>query len=476
MSQFSEYLKTLVEESGSSVSALARAAGLNRPNLQNVIGGSRKPARGDVEKLLPHLRVSAAQQSRLLELLEGELLGEDIVERRAYVQALLERMDQSFRATPVAHRTSAASGNFRETELFSGNAAIHCALVQLLAEGAARGGTLAVFPGFPTEWLRFCLSVLCGLEGQAMEVVQFQEFWKAPQAAACTANLDMLSVALPLLLNSQVPYELRYTYAAHIEPSHPHQLFPFCLVFPQAVFLLHRNGEQAMVLREQAVLRCWQEAARTMRSDARPLFNRDFDTLGILRYYNSVDTQPHRFGFLESQPCLVPYADPEILDRLFSPEIPQRKAMAREVLAYAALLREQPYIGLFYEEGLRLFAETGFIRDLPQGYSAPASMDIRRTVLERLYEDCAEEKHTLRIAKPWRLRLPQDVVVAVREYVGTHFVLPVGQSNQYCNIQVDEATITEAFLDFITAMACSDAVYTKEETLEIIRRAVESVT
>ena len=70
MSQFSEYLKILVEESGSSVSALARAAGLNRPNLQNVMGGSRKPARGDVEKLLPHLRASAEQREKLLELLE----------------------------------------------------------------------------------------------------------------------------------------------------------------------------------------------------------------------------------------------------------------------------------------------------------------------------------------------------------------------------------------------------------------------
>lgn len=476
MSRFSEYLKTLVEESGSSVSALARAAGLNRPNLQNVIGGSRKPARGDVEKLLPHLRLSAEQQGKLLELLEGELLGEDIVERRAYVQALLERMDQAFRATPAAHRTLAASGDFRETELVSGTAAIHGALVQLLAEGETLGGVLAVFPGFPPEWLRFCLSVLCGLEGQAMEVVQFQEFWKAPHAAACTANLDMFSGALPLLLNGQVPYELRYSYAAHIEPTHPHQLFPFCLVFPQAVFLLHRNREQAVILREPAVLGCWQESVRTMRSDARPLFNKDFDTLGILQYYNSVDTQPHRFGFLESQPCLVPYADPEILNRLFCPEIPQREAMAQAVLAYAALLREQPYIGLFYEEGLRLFAETGFIRDLPQGYSVPASAEIRRTVLERLYEDCAAEKHTLRIAKPWRLRLPQDVVVAVREYVGTHFVLPMGQSNQYCNIQADEATITEAFLDFITAMASSDAVYTKEETLAMIRQAIEWVT
>ena len=160
MSQFSEYLKTLVEESGSSVSALARAAGLNRPNLPNVIGGSRKPARGDMEKLLPHLRTSAEQREKLLELLEGELLGEDIVERRAYVQALLERMDQSFRATPVAHRTTAASGDFRETELFSGNAAIHGALVQLLAEGAARGcGSACPYCGGwrdrPWRWCSF---------------------------------------------------------------------------------------------------------------------------------------------------------------------------------------------------------------------------------------------------------------------------------------------------------------------------------
>ena len=42
-------------------------------------------------------------------------------------------------------------------------------------------------------------------------------------------------------------------------------------------------------------------------------------------------------------------------------------------------------------------------------------------------------------------------------------------------LEVDEATITEAFLDFITAMARSDAVYSKEETMEMIRRAMASV-
>lgn len=475
MSRFSEYLKTLVEESGSSVSTLARAAGLNRPNLQNVIGGGRRPSRGDIKKLLPYLRVSGEQQEKLLKLLEGELLGEDIVERRAYVQALLERLDQSFRATPVPRRATSTFGKQQETEIFSGNAAIHGALVQLLAEGLAQGGTLTVFPGFPAEWLRLCLSAMCGAAEQTMEVVQLEEFWKAPQAAACTANLDMFSVALPLLLNGQVPYELRYTYAAHIEPPHPHQLFPFCMVFPQAVLLLCRNGEQAIVLREQAALQCWQEAARTMRSGARPLFNKDYDTLGILRYYNGIDTQPHRFGFLESQPCMVPYADTQILNSLLCQEIPGRDDMIREILTYGALLREQSYVGLFYEEGLRRFTETGFIMDLPQGYSVPASADIRRIVLERLYDDCAGERHTLRIAKPWRLRLPQDVVVAVREHVGTHFVLPVGESNQYCSLQVDEATITEAFLDFITSTADSCDVCTKEETLKIIRRAMESL-
>ena len=72
------------------------------------------------------------------------------------------------------------------------------------------------------------------------------------------------------------------------------------------------------------------------------------------------------------------------------------------------------------------------------------------------------------------LRLSRDVVAC--EYVGTHLMLSERQSNQYCNVQVDEATFTEAFLNFITAMACSDAVYAKEETLKMIRRAMESMT
>ena len=42
-----------------------------------------------------------AQQEELLELLEEELLGPDVVERRACVRTMLERLDQSFQATPV---------------------------------------------------------------------------------------------------------------------------------------------------------------------------------------------------------------------------------------------------------------------------------------------------------------------------------------------------------------------------------------
>ena len=74
MSRFSVYLKNLVEESGVPHATLARAAGLNRPNLQNILSGSRKPSQKDVESLLPHLRASAAQQTELMELLEEELL------------------------------------------------------------------------------------------------------------------------------------------------------------------------------------------------------------------------------------------------------------------------------------------------------------------------------------------------------------------------------------------------------------------
>ena len=135
-------------------------------------------------------------------------------------------------------------------------------------------------------------------------------------------------------------------------------------------------------------------------------------------------------------------------------------------------MRQQAYIGIFYKGGLRLFAETGFIYDLLQNVSIAAPPDIRKTVLNRLYQDCAESGKLLRIAKPQRLHLPQDVVIAVREYVGTHFTLPLEISGEYCNVQIEEGTITEAFLDFITAVAESDSVYTKGITLDKIHQAM----
>lgn len=476
MSQFSQYLKSLVEESGVANAALAKISGINRPNLQNILSGSRKPSRKDVASLLPHLRASAAQRERLLELLEGELLGPDIVERRACVRAMLEQLDQSFHATPIPRQVwPAAAETPRGTELRSGEAAVLNSLASLLSKSAKLSGTLVFFPGFPKDWLQKALSILCGLDSSGLKVVQLAEFWKAPQAEVSTANLRVLSDALPMLLSSRFDYELRYSYAAHVEPPHAGVLFPCCLLLPQAVFLLHRDGRQALILREPELLRCWQEGAQALLDGSEELFHRNLDTLSILNYYNGVDARSHRSGFLEFQPCLVPYADAEILDRLILPGVPDRPQLMEAILTYGALLRRQDYTGLFYEDGLRLFTETGFIYDLPQNGSVPAPPDIRRTVLERLYQDCAAGKKVLRMAKPQRLHLPQDVVIAVREFVGTHFTLPQEASGAYCNVQVAESTITEAFLDFITAMAASDAVFSQEATLEKIRQAMDAL-
>ena len=453
MSHFSVYLRNLVEESGIPHATLARMAGINRSNLLNVLSGSRKPSRRDVECMLPHLRASVTQQAELLELLEGELLGPDVVQRRACVRDMLERLDQSFQATPVPRQVwPAASGTSRGAELLSGDAAILNTLAALLSEGSRQGGRLVFFPGFPKSWLQRSLSILWGLDARGLQVTQAVEFWKAPQAEAAAANLQALSDALPMLLSSRFDYELWYTYAAHVELPHVGVLFPYCLLLP-----------------------CWQEGAQALLAGAKPLFNRNYDTLSILNYYNTVDTQPHRAGFLEFQPCLVPYADEEILDRLILPQVPGREDLIQAILAYGDLLRRQNYIGLFYEGGLRLFAETGFIYDLPQNGSLPAPPEIRKTVLERLCRDCEEGERVLRIARPQRLRLPQDVMIAVREDVGTHFVLPLENSGEYYNIQIGEVTITEAFLDFLTAAADSAAVCPQEETLEKLRRTLRSL-
>lgn len=477
MSHFSVYLRNLVEESGIPHATLARMAGINRSNLLNVLSGSRKPSRRDVECMLPHLRASVTQQAELLELLEGELLGPDVVQRRACVRDMLERLDQSFQATPVPRQVwPAASGTSRGAELLSGDAAILNTLAALLSEGSRQGGRLVFFPGFPKSWLQRSLSILWGLDARGLQVTQAVEFWKAPQAEAAAANLQALSDALPMLLSSRFDYELWYTYAAHVELPHVGVLFPYCLLLPQAVFLLHRDGPAG-----HGPPGCG-DAALLAGGGPGPAGRGKAPLQPELRHPQHPQLLQHRGhpappGGLPGVPAL-PRAlcrrgDPGPADP--APGARAREDLIQAILAYGDLLRRQNYIGLFYEGGLRLFAETGFIYDLPRNGSLPAPPEIRKTVLERLCRDCEEGERVLRIARPQRLRLPQDVMIAVREDVGTHFVLPLENSGEYYNIQIGEVTITEAFLDFLTAAADSAAVCPQEETLEKLRRTLRSL-
>lgn len=201
MSQFSRYFKKLVKESGVNHTTLACVADVNRANLQNILSGSRKPSRKDIESVLPYLRASASQQDELLELLEGELFGPDVVERRACVRSMLEQFDQSFQAAPAPRQVwPSAPCTDKDSELISSEAAILNMLASLLSEGNRLGGRLVFFPWFsqalaatePFHPLRAGRR-----ETSNCPALQLVEFWKAPQAEMAAANLNAL-VSTPL--------------------------------------------------------------------------------------------------------------------------------------------------------------------------------------------------------------------------------------------------------------------------------------
>ncbi len=472
MTSFGQLLKTLIVESGESISKIAQLTGIDRPTIYKYISGSRIPTRAGLSSLLHSIRATAKEKEQIIAQYELESAGETAYYQRQAVKRLLNGL----KATAI-HPLSgsddiadlAISSNHCTDELsvLHGTASIFS---EIMDQVGSEKTEVSIYPNIPATLLNFIVDAIVHKGKKQLPLYQIWRYPKRMQTDEEVRQcIDGLTDVISLSLNPHINYQTLYYYGSGSFRPSDTDVFPYTIVFSNAVMRFNADITCAMVIRQWDVVQIYKQHFNNLKNMCYALVSCGEDAMKTISIFSELENQCGQIYKLMLQPCLPKYASQKAVERVLDQIAAVNADMAIQMSNRMPQLRAmQDDKSIFFEYGIASFATNGFVIDIPGSYAYSITREERIEILKALREDCL--MHEYRMLRTGVLSMPENVMIEICQDVCVSFVLT---DTQYHNVAViRESSVINAFCDFLEYLLQSNGVATQEETVEIIDRYI----
>lgn len=483
--EFGNQLRKSISDSGYTVYQLAGLADVDRTYIQKTLSGQRLISERDLQKILDVLHLSHEERALLLQNYEICRVGKNKFSQINYVKELIQSMvnnrqfDQS--EFPLTVNLQLTENSLKGNLFYRGSSAIVSLLrTCLVAEIALESspffylfvpadndflGRILPLPGVPAG--------SGGGGGERPEILQLVQFTKNREDPADDHhNLRVLNAVLPFCLSRELDYTLYYYYGLGLSGEDEGMILPYYVVTNRLVLLLSGDMETALVLTDGQTVEFYKNSFLSRLRQARRLtreYNHTDDCLDSFLHFN---LNCRRLFWLEYQSALYSLLDRNLLESALLPEYGGKERLFQCLERVEELLElENPPVCIFSETGLKQFAEDGTLPGLSVYGFRPFTPGERLILLRRLEAAANRSQRSVYMVNPRRFEIPDCVCLSVGENIGVNFIMQV-KTGGLRNIYIRENTLAGAFLDFVTYSLVSDLVYSRENTVDIIRGCI----
>lgn len=480
MSQFSEKLKALVEDSGLTIYQLAKSAALDRTTIQRSISGERLPGATFVEKLCDYLRVAPAERAELLRRHSICRIGEEVYAGRTYVQGIIEQIAglHIYRNTETEVRRAAAGGidMGQAVKVCVGQYSVNRMIRAVLEEEAYHSPSpcIAMAVPFTFGFLFDCLKQLYWESDGKLPIQHLVAFSKSPHAERNpNANLEILSQVLPFAFCMGSGYQPYYHYTTAQTAEEFVCAMPYYFYAGARLVTLSADFKTAALYNDPALLQVYQTQFQSSMAQSKPLVQQLSGILEMLLVGFDLVFQDKRVSHvIEPQPCFGKYYTAEMAEEYMRPEVPHREEMKARMLALYAQYRKFALTSksFFTVAGLKAMAETGEMADLPQRFAYPFSVATRLYLLKSLREDIQSDRYYARAIDTSKIQISHIATTQIHDDQSVLFMATTDRGIVACTIR--EPSVCAAFLDFFESLTDSGLLYGKEDTLNILDEVI----
>ncbi len=469
MSKFSEQLRTLIQESGESISSISRSTGTERTSIHKAIIDERILPYQVVRNLASHFQMTIDEREVFFRNYDILLQGEDNYENRRAICSLLNYLS-AFSFHRSSHAIIPAEWPEIKDPLIRGEYAVRCTIRQVIAYELSQKEDafvqmylppqLDLTDAFTTQWLS-------GKEFHAEQIFCFRAGMRNE-----VPNIRLLKQLLPLSIASRGKYKPYYFYSH----SDAEKLTPFSyyIITPGHLVLLSENLSVAQIHSCKSVIDFYSCYFHGLVEKCETLTDYGTDVTDILNEYKRQDTPP-TIRVISHHPCPNRYLDGDLIERYYGKEIDDPQVL-RIIENQAEFVRRIPgdFYSVFAEEGLRDFIDGSFATSKSKEFTPPPNVKDRQKLLKSFREGIDSGEVLGLMVRPTVLTLPENFGILVDEKCGIYLytIDDFLSGTDTFFLHITEKSIVKVFLDFIHALPGSPMVYSKKDALKIIDKYV----
>ena len=480
MSQFGGYLRSLLEERGSSISELSRMSGVERTSLQKSLTGSRILSHEAVEKIIWSLQLTPEESKKLRYYYEIYFIGEERYKSRKMIYKMLEHVGaMRFNHFPGNSGDSANSLDFREYSSNIMNSSLVTGIVnvrilmqsiferELLRENPEIELTMPADMKFINESLLY----LFQKHRAKIKVSQMIAIHRNKSEKSLNLHsLECFAHLLPICLISNKQYYPYYYYDDSVSELYTDP-FPYFLVTEECVLCMAADGGKALLLNNTEYAAYYRKHFNLLKDQCHALVNYSESLFSSLGEYSKV-YDPDNMYVCIHQPCFPCECSNEEIRGFIRKDIYGWEKISEVCVNWLSSLRNVgKYHEIFQAEGVVSFMEEGHIDDFPE-IAETVAPEKRLELLERMIISIEkEDRITARMFNDEKFTYPSflSLSVSLKNGIGIFTTSRFGAGLPPICIHVNEPDLSEAFYDFILSLPFSELTCSKEETLKYLK-------
>lgn len=473
---FREYIK----ESGYTLVALEKMSGVERTCISKTINRIHKPERSSVKALIDTLKLTPLQQEKAWEAYEITVFGEDVFQRRMYIQNMIEKITSlqiaDTQSLPYYKTISVTPASQEPIQIFHSINTIRQILCTLLEEeiNTKEKPEAFMFLSFKNDLIKNIINSLHTTNDKRLTMHHMLRFIKNPSTVDnINDNLILVSEIMPYTLSTKVYYKTYYYYDNFNPENDGATIFPYYIILSQCVLLINESFDTALLITQMDIVNYYRKKFQTLLSLSSPLIHRFEDPLIFIRDTIELDKKSAETHWIEFQPCFNILIDDKLAQNVIKKDAPGIDYLYHLFRTRSDQLNTfKGIIDIFDKNGLDYFVKTGKVIDLSSDYARPFHISERILLLRGLKELCEKDILIARILNPNKFLVYDGLTIFVHGTQGVTFSIYNNDKNNFHNLFLSESTVSAAFLDFMKNIINTKLVYSKEETIDTISEAI----
>lgn len=472
MSEFTVYLKNLIDKSGQSISAIAQNCGIERTSIHKALSGKRTLPYPAIRKLAACFELSIEEREKFFELYDLSLQGQEAYQNRQAMRDLLNSLSSvNFHMPPLPQISDSPVPD----GFVRGEYAVGSTIRAALFSSVTNSDSPEIFAYLPRKMDLTESLMRFWINGKTFSYTELLYMKAGDEHAA--ENLSLLKRIIPLSLISKTAYRPYYFFktaeSASLSPLSYYIILPDCLI------LASEDLSLALVTHDKDLWSVYRTFFHRLLESCELLTSTNENLLKIMQSFNDFDSKKE-FEIIAAQPCLARYYTPDLVQKYLRSEIASVSADVIPLLnRHFSTLRDISgnFWTVFSEKGLQQIVDTCTISELPPEYTAPLEPADIQNMLRNFRNEIANGRVKGLLVRPSLLDLPDYFEINGSFENGLHLTT----ENDFiygaysCDLQINNPSVNRMFLQFVETLPGSPLVYTKEETLDILDDYIDAL-